>query len=535
VDTTGQPPGHYSCTLEIVDELVAISVQLVRVNLSVGPRRVPQQYPTIQAAIDAALEGNTVMLSDGVYTGPGNRYIIFWGKAITVKSENGPANCIIDCEKLTGGFLFNNKEGPDSILEGMTIINGYPYVRLGLDLDAIGAYSWGGYIAGLGGIYCKYSSPTITNCRVLDCWSSDTFGGGIYCKEGSPKISNCLLDGNSSGMQGGGIFLHFNTPAIVENCTITNNSARDGGGISVWTEGAIFKNCLIAGNSASNFGGGVFVESSTNFRNCIIADNTAVSGGAFYIDGDTSVIKNSILWGNWPDEVYLESGTATIRYSDIEGGWSGAGNINGNPNFAFGDDYHLMSGSPCIDAGDNSAVPGGTITDLDGSERFYDDPDTPDTGNGTAPIVDMGAYEYSQTPRIAVSPSQFEFVAGQGGPNPNSQALSIRNCGAGLLEWQVSESCSWLVAEPNNGTSTGEIDEMTLSVDISGLAVGKYNGRLTISDPNAVNSPRTVRVTLYILGDISYVPSQFSTIQDAIDRYNYRGRWDLLRPGQSRY
>jgi len=176
-----------------------------------------------------------------------------------------------------------------------------------------------------------------------------------------------------------------------------------------------------------------------------------------------------------------------------------------------------MPGSPCIDAADNSAVPAGTAVDRDRSGRFYDDPDTNDTGSGTAPIVDMGAYEYIQMPRIAVSPSEFKFFAVEAGPDSNSQILSIRNCGTGILQWQVTRNCSWLVIEPNNGCSTGDVNQVTLSVDASGLPVGSYDCKLTISDPNAVNDRQTLTVTLHVLGEVSYVPSQFTTIQQAVD------------------
>ena len=85
----------------------------------------------------------------------------------------------------------------------------------------------------------------------------------------------------------------------------------------------------------------------------------------------------------------------TVRYSDIEGGWIGEGNIDADPLFVDPekDEYHSSPGSPCIDAADNTAVPKGIDTDLDGNPRFVDDPDTDDTGFGKAPLVDMGAYE----------------------------------------------------------------------------------------------------------------------------------------------
>ena len=85
-------------------------------------------YTTIQAAINDANEFDTVIVADGTYTGAGNRDLDFLGKAITVKSANGPENCIIDCEGSSSnqhrGFLFHNGEGPDSVLDGLTITNG---------------------------------------------------------------------------------------------------------------------------------------------------------------------------------------------------------------------------------------------------------------------------------------------------------------------------------------------------------------------------------------------------------------------------
>jgi hypothetical protein len=84
-------------------------------------KNVPSVYLTIQAGIDAAGTGDTVLVEDGTYTGPGNRDIDFKGKAITVQSENGPASTIIDCQGLGRGFYFHNNEGKGSVLAGFTI------------------------------------------------------------------------------------------------------------------------------------------------------------------------------------------------------------------------------------------------------------------------------------------------------------------------------------------------------------------------------------------------------------------------------
>jgi len=142
-------------------------------------------------------------------------------------------------------------------------------------------------------------------------------------------------------------------------------------------------------------------------------------------------VNNCILWGNNPDEIYVSSGATTLTFSDVQGGWPGLGNIDADPLFVDPDngDLRLSPGSPCIDAGDNTAVPEDIETDLDGNDRFLDDPQTPDTGNGEPPIVDMGAYEF-QLPcpwdlnadgQVSV-PDLLELIAGFGPCDGNCPA-----------------------------------------------------------------------------------------------------------------
>ena len=98
----------------------------------------------------------------------------------------------------------------------------------------------------------------------------------------------------------------------------------------------------------------------------------------------------------YSDDTY-DTQNPVVNSTCILGGWSGlggAGVINVDPQFAD-EAFRLSSGSPCHDAGDNTAFPGQFLQeDLDGHDRFVDDPLAPDTGNGAAPIVDMGAYEF---------------------------------------------------------------------------------------------------------------------------------------------
>jgi parallel beta-helix repeat protein len=144
--------------------------------------------------------------------------------------------------------------------------------------------------------------------------------------------------------------------------------------------------------------------------NCTISGNTATNNGGGMVNSHSAntTVANCILWGNTANEI-AGPGIPTVTFSDVQGGWPGDGNIDVDPAFVdpANDDYHLLPGSPCIDAGDNSAVPpdsqdlddNGDVLepvpyDLDGNSRFVDDECTVNTGLGTPPIVDMGAYEF---------------------------------------------------------------------------------------------------------------------------------------------
>jgi hypothetical protein len=157
------------------------------------------------------------------------------------------------------------------------------------------------------------------------------------------------------------------------------------------------------------YGGAISGGVDALISNCTFFNNDADSaGGAVYCwtDNPNGTIANCVLWSNSPDQINVTGAAPQVRYSDIQGGWQGEGNINADPQFEEGT-VRLGPGSPCIDAADNTAVPpdeydldedGDTDEpmpfDLDGNPRFVDDPETWDTGYGTPPIVDMGAYEF---------------------------------------------------------------------------------------------------------------------------------------------
>lgn len=323
---------------------------------------VPQEYDTIQAAINACDDSDTVVIAPGRHYGPGNCNMNLKGKQITVRSTD-PTNLqtvnatVIDCEG-KGGFIFYMGENENSKIAGLTITNGYAFLG--------------------GAIYCyNNSSPTITNCTFIN--NSAVFGGAIACSnsQSRPNITNCTITANSALVGGGAIYCNGASPKI-RNCIISSNFAPNGGAIYSHNVGEpIIANCTIGGNVASKSGAGIYCYKSSNLtiNNCILWDNTAP-------------YASEILVGNPGDATSIE-----ISYCDIHGlnenvtcqsgctvNW-GQGNIDVDPNFLeigslsttethSGGDYHLLKDSPCIDAGDPSFVAGPDETDIDGNPRI---------------------------------------------------------------------------------------------------------------------------------------------------------------------
>jgi hypothetical protein len=211
--------------------------------------------------------------------------------------------------------------------------------------------------------------------------------GGILCEDSSPTILNCTFDSNY-------IYPSINcllpgaTP-LIEGCTFTGNLSVPVSTVS--DAHPTIVNCLFH----NNLNGGLLLQTGATVANCTIVDNTAYSGGGIKCAADQSPsITNCIVRGNEPGEI--SGGTPVVTYCNVKGGYAGEGNIDADPLFVDPDhfDYCIGPGSPCIDAGDNAAVPAGIVVDLVGEPRFVDDPFTDDSGWGDAPLVDIGAYEY---------------------------------------------------------------------------------------------------------------------------------------------
>jgi len=216
----------------------------------------PQRaFATIQKSIDSAKDDDTVIVADGTYIGPGNRDLDFGGRAITVRSLNGPQLTIIDCESLGRGFYFHSNEDADSVVEGFTITNG---------------------LAGE--------------------------GGGVYCSS-SPTIYNCIIKRNRAE-NGGGLAVRDSADPIVANCIIAENSCAGagGGGIDCSNAGSMIINCTIAHNSSNGKTGGILCTGDSNpiITNCILwAD---LPGEIYLGEGASAFVTYCDVQGGWPGE-----------------------------------------------------------------------------------------------------------------------------------------------------------------------------------------------------------------------------------------
>jgi len=371
----------------------------------------PECY-TLQDALNEAGYGeleNTILVAPGRYVGN-----FYYGSShmLNLMAMEGadPTLTILDGnENGTVLRLLSSSVGYVQV-EGFTIRNGH----------GTGYYG--------GGIYADMPSGEIAlyNNIITDN-AADNYGGGIHAKTSSGYIElyNNIITENYALDSGGGVFIYSNsssgtagTVSLFEN-TITNNYAEhSGGGVyarsgsASGTVGSItFFNNVIASNLTNDYGGGVAASSYTTsgtagtitFTNNTITGNTAGidgKGGHLYIfggdGGGTVNFYNNICWGNTGSggDVYLNKGSGVAyRYNNdatISGSsWNAEdGNIDADPQFVGGGNYHLQATSPCIDTGLNSA-PGVPATDFEGDDRIIDG-----DSNGTA-TVDMGADEFA--------------------------------------------------------------------------------------------------------------------------------------------
>jgi serine protease len=383
--------------------------------------RVPQDYPTVQGAINAAADGDLVLVSPGTYT----ERINFQSKNITVESVDGAASTILDGSGAGVVAIVNADPGETPTLRGFTIRNGAGGTSADGGVDTYGGPALiennrivGNHFCDGGAVEAAFSTATIRGNFISDnsqtSCSGGVGGGGISIRgAGTVAVLRNVITGNSHGSWGGGLTLFAaGTPTISGN-TISDNSAGAGGG-AMWIvnhSDALITNNVIVGNHASEQGGGILWLVPSGYVgprvvNNTIAGNTAAEGSAVYADGyDVAArLQNNILTGGGSAAV-LECGDFNDpnppvivhndvfnfgpgpRYGGICSDLTGQnGNIAADPLFAnaAGGDFRLGTISPAVEVGLNAGAP---ATDIEGDVRPFDS-----NGDGNA-VVDIGADE----------------------------------------------------------------------------------------------------------------------------------------------
>jgi hypothetical protein len=292
--------------------------------------------------------------------------------------------------------LHGNGADATALLDGFT-------VRAGNANDGTSNRDRGAGLICLGSL----NKPTLRNCRFVD--NTAIFGGGAgYLNNGAaPTFEDCAFEDNVGGSFGGAFDMASNVKAVFRRCTFTGNRAARAGGVEIFGTSAVeLYECLFTGNTATggNGGGGIWISgSSPLIRNCTVVGNlasTAVQAGIQVASG-TPLIANCVVAGNVGSAGPAAAGSQinpaglNVTWTLSSVAYAGLGNVTAAPSFenCGPHPFALAAGSAGIDAGSNAAVAAGSTVDLAGAPRFFDQPGVPDSGLGSAPLVDMGAYE----------------------------------------------------------------------------------------------------------------------------------------------
>jgi len=408
-----------------------------------GVIHVPSEQPDIQAGIDAATEGDTVLVADGTYTGDGNRDIDFGGKSIVLKSENGSGSTVIDCQGSESdphfGFYFHSGEDATAVVEGFTVQGGYSNTFI-VDTASGESFSVGG------GVFCvDYSSPTLKNCIVKENRAGG-FGGGIACGHGaSPLLIGCVFIGNHADVEGGGIFCaDFSSPTLTD-CVFTENSALNGGGIyCTLYSSPTLTNCTFNGNSAGEYGGAIcLIDSDPILEYCVFSGNPAMWGGGISCtDNASPTLSNCTFVGNYASDrasgifCFYSSPTlenCIIAFGSGGGAFSCMGQEN-SPSLSCCDIYGNAGGdwADCIadQAGTNNNFSANPLFCHAAASDFHIDDDSPCAPANSPCGTLVGAYDVACTETSVfddpVGPHPAQFTLWQNYPNPFNASTVIK-------------------------------------------------------------------------------------------------------------
>jgi parallel beta-helix repeat protein len=486
---------------------------------------VPADQPTIQAAINAANNGDTVLVSDGTY----KENINFNGKAITVTSVNGPKVTTIDGGGTNTVVIFQTNENASSALNGFTITGG------------VAGFQTPNFGEG-GGIFISNSSPAVTNNVIKANQGCNGIGIGIAFAgpliQGN-TISNNVQSGCSGGIGGGGISIRgaSSNSRIIGNVLANNTMPAGGGGISLFAAGGpLIENNTITGNNGGGQGGGITIanDASPQIVNNLIIHNIASQGGGVYwlipvsmpgilllnntiaendssngsaiFDGgfDTNIaIQNNLAIGKSGQSAYFcqqfngNTTPAVFASNDVFAAGAAAisgnctvttgtnGNISSDPLFVDTsvDNFHLQPTSPAIDAGNNTARIPLPPTDLDGNPRVFHT------------TVDIGAFEYQGTTTTMFSSTSLIFPAQLVGTTSTSQSVTIANTGSTALQitpfiltgdFSENDTC-----HSSHGIAAAQ--SCTINISFAPTARRTRTGQLTVTSNDAA-SPTNINL-----------------------------------------
>lgn len=485
---------------------------------------VDNSYSVVTGATGATLDGVTITGGYAIKSG----FTKFGGGMYNDTSSPTLANVTFTGNAANFGGGMYNTNGSNPTLTNVTFTGN----------ASIGLNCCGG-----GGMANFSSSPTLTSVTFSGNTSS-RYGGGMYGASASPMLTHVTFDGNSAveggglystgptnltltdvtftgntaSFEGGGMFSNLTnfsdlTTTTLTNVTFDGNSATYGGGLSLINDtNVLLTNVIFSGNSATDGGGMIVSNSSPTLTNVTISGNSALryGGGMLSQNGSNPQIRNSILWGNGSNGVYIGNdlgqpasvplfSSSIVQGSGGSAAWNqnfatntglswntssatdGGGNLDADPLFVGGGDLHLGTGSPAIDAGDNSFLPAGLITDLDGNPRIV---------GGT---VDMGAYEVQDTTPPDTTPPDTTIDSTPADPTASSDAaFYFSGTDDTTAQGDLSFECSL-----DGAVFAG----CTSPISYSGLAVGAHSFEVRASDAAGNVDPSPASYSWMIVGE----------------------------------
>ena len=313
-------------------------------------------FTTIQAGISASVSGDTVLVTPGTYSGPGNYDLNFVGRNIVVRCSGVPGSAIVDGGGGHSGVRFECSEDTTAVLDGLTITNAtvgvkcYYYSRPTIKNVVISDCKYSGISCTVGsdpiisdslitgdcyqpsgsGLEISFSSPVVRNvefsgntnlyggagldctgvassprfinCRFLGNRTDAGVGAGAHASSGLLTFEDCLFADNYAGTAGGGMHVEQDAHVVMLNCSFSDNESEDGGGLFLWNDAtAELTDCKFSGNVAEVGGGIGAVNGSATLTGCSFTTNSANLGGAVHFQNSSltaahcSVSNNSAV------------------------------------------------------------------------------------------------------------------------------------------------------------------------------------------------------------------------------------------------